>query len=374
MAPKSPPPKNACELVVCWAVCYVRRLVRSHIPNDPLVGNLYAGQAVRVSGKLYPTAEKLANRRWTEEDSGSKGGNGSDLSFLEVLRIYGPEAFDNEVVWQTKGPRWQVQQLANEKEIVLIAENGGTLRNLTTEVHIKQTFNRQTGGKGLKQWYHGMHTAFTLKRQKIFKVAMEVYVAKHKSALVPAAYVSPNGHRLGQQLSKFRKGEMRVGSPNQHEIEQWAEALPKWAWNAMKTDEFRKGCSVRTKDRMDNESVEERDNRIAKMKMSYTPTFRENRSKLATTAAQKRKRLELLHARKKAVPFEPSKKKRATMRAQSIDFTGHQKNSVLYMISKDGLTIRRVTTEGAICNKHTVGPVVDPEPPDAFDSEAELLG
>mgnify|MGYP001183046266 CR=1 FL=1 len=143
MASKIPQPKKEWEVVICWAVCYTRRLVRSPFSKDPLVGNLYAGQTVRPCSKQYPTAQKLAECRWNEEDLGSKHGNGSDLSFLEVLRIYGPEAFDSKIVWQTQGPRWQVQTLANDNDIALILDNGGVLRDIDPYVHIDQTFNRQ---------------------------------------------------------------------------------------------------------------------------------------------------------------------------------------------------------------------------------------
>ena len=61
-----------------------------------------------------------------------------------------------------------------------------------------------------------------------------------------------------------------------------------------------------------------------------------------------------------AVPFERSKKRRAEMRAASTDFSGKQDNAVLYMISEDGKTIQRVTTQGAIGKVQIVGPVVDP--------------
>lgn len=385
-------------------------MVRSHIPNDPLVGNLYAGQAVRPCGKLHPTAENLANRRWKEEDNDAKRGNGSDLSFLEVLRFYGPGAFDNEVVWQTKGPRWQVQELADEKEVVLIAENGGTLRDLATDVHIKQTFNRQTGGKALKQWYHRMHGVFTLKRQRIFKAAMEAYVAQYHSALVPQTYVSPDGYRLGSMLGKFRSGAMRTGCSNKSEMEQWAEKLPNWSWNAQKTEEFRQLCAKNVKTWMQNESLEAKIDRkkrehITKAKKSdeekantrkktkatvdakteeqkaeskrkrhatdKTTESIAKRSKAAKANRSRELRNELLRARSKVVPFENDYKKRIAMKLKSEDFSGRGKCSVLYMLSFDGRTIQRVNTRGQMS---LVGPVVDPEPPDAFDSEAELLG
>ena len=177
MASKIPQPKKEWEVVICWAVCYTRRLVRSPFSKDPLVGNLYAGQTVRPCSKQYPTAQKLAECRWNEEDLGSKHGNGSDLSFLEVLRIYGPEAFDSKIVWQTQGPRWQVQTLANDNDIALILDNGGVLRDIDPYVHIDQTFNRQKGGKSL-HLYEGMSVALSAKRWKTFTDEMTKHVGR----------------------------------------------------------------------------------------------------------------------------------------------------------------------------------------------------
>ena len=48
------------------------------------------------------------------------------------------------------------KQLANEKEVVLVQGNGGVVRNLDPDAHIKQTFNRQKGGKALKFSYDGL--------------------------------------------------------------------------------------------------------------------------------------------------------------------------------------------------------------------------
>ena len=46
------------------------------------------------------------------------------------------------------------------------------------------------------------------------------------------------------------------------------------------------------------------------------------------------------------MPFEKSKKRRAEMRAASTDLSGKKGNAVLYMVSEDGATIRRVTKDG----------------------------
>ena len=333
MAHKPAPPKMEWEMVVCWAVCYVRRLVRSPFPNDPLVGNLYAGQAVRPVGKVYPTAQSVAEKRWKEEDQGAKHGNGSDLCFLEVLRVYGPEAFDTQIVWQTKGLRWQVQPLADEKEIALVAENGGPLRDTNPDVHIEQTFNRKQGGKGY-HWYEGLCVALSAKRWHVFKDEMLKHVAKFKTARVGQQYISSTGYPLGFNLSNVRSQEQYIkGYPSRRA---WLEALPGWTWNA-RNDEIHRNC----------------------MSKQVTEWHRSNLDK------------ELIHARTVSVPFEKSKKRRAEMRAASQDNGGRRGCKLLYMISEDGMTIRRVTKDGMMRKRTIVGCVVDQAPDGAYDSDSD---
>ena len=101
----------------------------------------------------------------------------------------------------------------------------------------------------------------------------------------------------------------------------------------------------------------------------------EVRAKHVQSAKKRRateRRDELEHARQIAVPFEKSKKRRAELRAASE----HTKPSscrgdraVLYMYSEDRKDIRRVDKEGLMRERDIVGPVVDPPPPDAFDSD-----
>ena len=93
--------------------------------------------------------------------------------------------------------------------------------------------------------------------------------------------------------------------------------------------------------------------------------------KRVTAQRAAERRAELARARPIAVPFEKSKKRRAEMRAASTDTksSGRRGENVLYMVSEDGATIRRVDKGGMMRERDIVGPVVDPAPPDAFDSD-----
>jgi len=158
-----------------------------------------------------------------------------------------------------------------------------------------------------------------------FKVAMEAYVAEHDSALVPFKFVDADGYALGSRLLGFRQGQMWKGATDEAKRVAWAEALPKWAWDARDTDEFRQERAQRRIDQ----------------------------------AAAKR-RAELVRARSIAVPFVKSQKRRKEMRAASTDFLGKGGIAVLYMVSNDKETIRRVDKDGMMREREIVGPVVDP--------------
>lgn len=222
-----------------------------------------------------------------------------------------------------------------------------------------------------------------------FKSAMEAYVAKHGSALVPTKFVDADGYPLGSRLHKFRQGGMHDSLPEKAEVKAWAEALPKWAWNATKTDEWSDLRAQRAKNQWENETEEQKAGRIAKKKATdvaktneekaeciakiktsmATDESRAKRSKITSDRQAAKRRAELERARPIAAPFVKSKKRRMKMRAACTDFSGNRGNPVLYMISEDGKTIRSVAKDGDLGSKYIVGPVVDPPPADAYDSD-----
>ena len=225
-----------------------------------------------------------------------------------------------------------MHELANAEEIRLIDEHGGVLRDM--DAKLTQTLNLVKGGHGnARAWWIGIDTRRRRALAK-FKAAMEAYVKEHDSALIPQDYVNADGYPLGMGLSDFRSGHMWKGMSDEQTIRAWAEALPKFAWNARKTTEFR-----------------------------------EQKRKHATEQHATKRRDELKRARPIAVPFEKNQKRRIEMRAASTDFLGVSNTALLYMVSEDGKTIRRVAKNGSMGSRFIVGPVVDPPPPDAFESD-----
>ena len=241
-----------------------------------------------------------------------------------------------------------------------------------------------------------------------FQQAMETYVEEHDSALVPTAFVDADGYRLGERLHSFRQGQMRKGLPDEAAINAWAEDLPKWEWDARESDELKAKNVQNGKNQWSNQTSEKRTTRIDKQKATMaTDASKAKRSETATrqaaneTPEQKTARLgktkatmatdkskakrskittkqlasercaELERARPIAVPFEKSKKRRTEMRAESKHTkpSGRRGENVLYMVSEDKLTIRRVTKDGMMQTRTIVGPVVDPPAAEAGPSD-----
>tara|TARA_Y100000385_G_scaffold118916_1_gene123772 strand:+ start:41 stop:1198 length:1158 start_codon:yes stop_codon:yes gene_type:complete len=333
--------------------------------SEPLWRVPYFGQVVRVG-----TAEAIfaARKRKHETDAARED---KDLGLHAVIDRFGPDAMAWRIVSYETGPRTAMQELANAEEIRLIGEHGGILRDM--DAKLEQTLNLTKGGK----WgdARAVWEAIDARRRRAlnrFKAAMAKYVAENGSVLVPTAYIDDDGYRLGRQLSSFRQGQMRKGMPDEADINGWANALPNWYWDARESDEYRKGFAQRSKDQAANETAEKKADRLAKLKQTMaTDASKAKRRKIATAQREKEVRAELERARLIVVPFEKSKKRRAEMRAASEHTkpSGKRGENVLYMISEDGETIRRVKPDGDMGKQYIVGPVVDPPPPDAFGSD-----
>lgn len=216
-----------------WYVACLYKIALVHVDSsEPLFGITYHGQALGP-GDLDPM--DVVTRRWKQEvyDAGRQH---KQVGLLAALETFGADAFRFELVAFKRGRRSAMQTWADEAEVAAIAAHGGPLRSMSERC--AQTLNLTKGGSGVARWES--FDAFRMVAFEKFKAAMEAYVAEFGDALVPYRYVTPSGYKLGQRLNAFRRtGHMHVGLPKQSEIEAWAEALPKWAWKAMETDEYK---------------------------------------------------------------------------------------------------------------------------------------
>lgn len=217
---------------IVWGVVYRRTLV--HLPdNEPLKGTPYVGQAVRGG---YGSAIEIAKARWYDENKLSMLVE-KQIGLTAALSIFGIDAFHNEILESKYGPRDEVQAWADKREIELIAEHGGTLRDMEPTRWIHQTFNIQAGGKG-KDWWRKTE-AKLLTYWKRFCVEIVAFVDEHKTAYVTTSYVSPTGYSLGNAVSRIRTGAMLKGRPDEFERRNWLESLRGWTWDATKSEELR---------------------------------------------------------------------------------------------------------------------------------------
>jgi len=243
-----PPKKAKVEEVdpIVIAVIYIRWL-KWIDPSEPLYGLPYVGQAVRAK----ETAEEVAVMRWKEENMQAVRED-KDIGLIHCLDVYGPAAFDDQIVESKRGPRSEVQKYADEREMALIAEHGGPLRD--SSVRCKQTLNQDHGGK------FGMNfesrDALRTRKWLKFKAELESYVECYETSLVPRAYVNPvSKYKLGERLACVRQGHLWKVHPDEAARVAWLQALPRWAWNARYADDFKEECSERCKKRFESQEA-----------------------------------------------------------------------------------------------------------------------
>jgi hypothetical protein len=283
----------------------VYRATLTNVPDDePLKGTPYIGQSVRV-GK----AEAVAEARWKQEVRQAKSTK-LEVGFIAALDEFGADAFEWEVLESKTGPRDIVQKWADYREVELIAQHGGTLRDMSPDSWIPQTFNLQKGGKGAV-W--AGFDAFSARRWKVFQEQLLGYIAEHGTAYVPHAKHNPS--KLSTIVGNVRSnGQYLVGRPEEAERRAWLELLPGWQWNGLNAPEYRKSLSAKFAKQNEetnlaalawnNSTPEEKEKRVAsqrssmkvkrdlkRSKMSLTQLAKyDHKTKVCMTFAEKRKR------------------------------------------------------------------------------------
>lgn len=233
------------DVVVVMAVVYIRWL-RWIDPSEALHDVPYVGQAVRGG---YNDPLKCAKARWDEENRQAKRED-KEVGLMAALDMFGEDAFFDEVVEHRVGPREEVQKWASEREIALIAEHGGPLRDPTKK--LKQTLNLTKGGKGNVNF--AAVDAFRTLAWDRFKIELQKYVEYiESSALVPRNYVSLSGYKLGNRLHDVRQGALWRGHPNSNNMCAWLEALPEWAWKPYESAAFKAKKSLQAKQQAQRE-------------------------------------------------------------------------------------------------------------------------
>ena len=258
-----------------WVIglVYDRTLARVD-ESHPLFGSHYLGQAVRSVARYGTNPQKVAEKRWREEDTEAFRVP-KRVGLSAVIRKHGADAFEDAVIDFRIGYRRDVQPWADEQEKGMIAAYGGPLRDM--HARLEQTLNLTDGGKGDVECKSRIALNNLVWRD--FVLALTEFVDDHGTAYVPYNTILPSGYKLGRQVRCVRGGDLWKGWPDQEKRKSWLESLPKWTWNAAQSDErkaalskgakqqfatqeARDAVSERTKQQFANETDEQRAERI----------------------------------------------------------------------------------------------------------------
>jgi hypothetical protein len=136
------PPKRPCVEQSTNALIYEWTLDLID-PEHPLFGTPYFGQVVRTG----LTCQEMFEAR-KREHIGDARRQPKELGLHCAIRVFGEGAFTVRMVETTRLPRKQAMEWANEREIALIAEHGGVMRDCEPSKPMRQTFNLTSGGQG----------------------------------------------------------------------------------------------------------------------------------------------------------------------------------------------------------------------------------
>jgi len=164
--------------------------------DHPLFGIKYFGQVAREKG----TAIEQCEARWSEERAEAKKKN-KEVGLLYMIKAFGYEAATRRMIETFKGSMLEAQNWANEREIKLIAEHGGPLRDV--DRRLRQTLNLTNGGRGdaITRWY--ANEAISRKRWNKYKKLLQVFYDREGHLNVPGPHVE-DGVALGKIVANMR--------------------------------------------------------------------------------------------------------------------------------------------------------------------------
>lgn len=176
--PKRSASTEATEATI-YAVIYEWVLDRID-PTHPLFGTPYIGQTVRHG----LTCQEMFDARKREHINDSRR-QPKELGLHWAIRVFGEDAFTVRIVETTCLPRIQAMEWANEREIALIYEHGGVMRDCEPSAPIHQTFNLTSGGQGNPhQVWEALQASSRRKLRKVWP-KFKAYYEKHKHLRVP---------------------------------------------------------------------------------------------------------------------------------------------------------------------------------------------
>jgi len=193
-----PPAKRKCSAQPVNAVIYewcLDRIERNH----PLFHVSYIGQVVRP-GMTAQAAFEVRTRQHVC-DAARKA---KELGLHWAIQTFGVDAFTVCIVETNRLPYVEAIAWANEREIALIAQRGGPMRDREPDNSIRQTLNLTAGGRGDPGAVWQSIEIRSETRWRKAQTYLSAYYNEHGNLRVPTAYTSPDGFRLGELVKGTR--------------------------------------------------------------------------------------------------------------------------------------------------------------------------
>jgi len=227
------PLRNAFDLMrpaadpLAWAALYEWVLDKIS-PEHPLYNSTYIGQVCRVGKTPEQAFEVRTQRHLYDSVSDPK-----EVGLHAAITSFGADAFTVRLIpgERKHAPRPQAMKWANEREIVLIAERGGVLRDMEPEEPLHQTLNLTAGGQGdaVSRWKSiQARSEFTWRKAK---AALLQAVDVLGTSKVPQGWIHPtSGHKTWQLVNSIRMGAHWRDKPDAANRRLFLEGLAGWTW------------------------------------------------------------------------------------------------------------------------------------------------
>lgn len=215
-----------------WAIIYEAKLV-GVCEENVLYKISYFGQSLPKYKKFNSPEEVLKSRKIQHNSLAHR--EPKEFGFMNVLRIYGIDAFEWKIVESKYGEYEEAQKWADNREKYYISQNGGIMRDMDKKLN--QTFNLQSGGQGDPNKIFECIEARSNKAWNKFINHLQQFYKETGNIKVLSDYICNDGYPLGQTIITVRTGNML--NINSEERKKNLDNFPGWTWNIIE-DKFEK--------------------------------------------------------------------------------------------------------------------------------------
>jgi len=209
-----------------WAIIYEAKLVG--VCEENVLYNIsYFGQSLPKNIKKFNSPEEVFKERKSQHYSLALREN-KELGFMNVLRIYGIDAFDWKIVESKYEEYEEAQKWADDREKYYIEQNGGIMRDMDKKLN--QTFNLQSGGQGDPKKIFESLEARSNKKWHKFVIHLQKFYEDEGHINILCSDICDDKYKLGQKIVSVRGGNM-INFINSEERKEFLDNFPGWTWN-----------------------------------------------------------------------------------------------------------------------------------------------